>query len=116
MFVRTIIITSLNGFEKVTQTEKRRLAAALNTMTSDINGKAKATINSLDCVYRSDIFNTESEASMKRRDTLIEKLKAAKTDGISIEVFDIKEEVFASLPDEQKYMHARINAHQSFEI
>lgn len=116
MFIRSIVLTSLNGFEKVSQTEKRRLASALNTMSADVNEKADATIHSLDCVYRSDIFNTESAVSMERYNSLIKKLKAAKTAGITIEVSEIEEQIFAALPDNGKYPRARAGSLKSFEI
>lgn len=116
MFIRTIIITCFNGFEKVNQNQKRKLARALNTMDGDINPTVGANIDSIDCKYRSEIYNTDSESSMNRRAALFEKLKAAKTDGISIEVFEIDEAKFAALPDMQKYCRASIAAEKSFEL
>ena len=116
MFIRSTVITSLNGFEKVSQTEKRRLASVLNTMSADINKKANATIELLDCVYRSDIFNTESAVSMERYNSLIKKLKAVKTAGITIEIFEIEEQKFADLPDNGKYVRACAESLKSFEI
>lgn len=94
MFVRAIIFTAFNGFEKVTQTEKRRLAKVLNTLSQDINGTARATNESLDRVYRSEIFNTESPESMARGSKILDSLKAAAAKGINVDVWEVDEKTF----------------------
>ena len=94
MFIRAIIFTAFNGFEKVTTTDKRRLAKVLNTLSKDINSEAKATIKSLDHVYRSEIFNTESPESMQRLANLRADLKKVAADGINIRMNVIDEKTF----------------------
>ena len=94
MFIRAIIFTAFNGFEKVTTTDKRRLAKVLNALSKDINSEAKATIKSLDHVYRSEIFNTESPESMQRLANLRADLKKVAADGVNIRMNVIDEKTF----------------------
>lgn len=116
MFKRVIIFTSFNGFEKVSQTEKRRLANIINSEVSIINEHlaAKATIESLDGKYRAFLFNDEAPAMAE----FIEKLKAfaESTDGISIYAWEIEESQYNSLPLEQKDFLAAANGKDIFKI
>lgn len=116
MFKRIIILTSFNGFANIKQQEKWKLANALNEMYNFNDVKARPTMASLDCVYRSTVFNTASPASMKRYNSLINGLKEAKSKGITIEVFELEELKFASLPVENRYVFARLAAEKSFTI
>lgn len=115
MFKRVVIFTSFNGFEKVSQTEKRRLANIINSEVSIINDHlaAKATIESLDGQYRAFLFNDEAPAMAE----FIEKLKAfAKSSGgISIRAFEIGESEYNRLPLEQKDFLAAANGNKIFE-
>lgn len=115
MFKRVIIFTSFNGFAKVSQTEKRRLANIINSEVSSINEHlaAKATIESLDGQYRAFLFNDEAPAMAE----FIEKLKAfaESSDGVSIRVFEIDESEYNRLPLKQKDFLAAANGNKIFE-
>lgn len=115
MFKRVIIFTSFNGFEKVSQTEKRRLANIINSEVSIINEHlaAKATIKSLDGQYRAFLLNDEAPAMAE----FVEKLKAfaKSSDGISISAWEIEESQYNSLPLKQKDFLATANGNKIFE-
>ncbi|HEZ3258968.1 TPA: anti-CRISPR protein AcrIIC3 [Neisseria meningitidis] len=116
MFKRAIIFTSFNGFAKVSQTEKRRLAKIINSRVSIINEdlEAKATNSSLDGRYRDFLFNDESPAMAE----FLAKLKAfaESTDGISIYAWEIEESEYIKLPVEQKNFLAAANGKEIFKI
>ncbi len=115
MFKRVIIFTSFNGFEKVSQTEKRRLAKIINSEVSIINNhlEAKATNESLDGKYRAFLFNDETPAMAE----FVENLKefAKNSDGISIQAWEIEESKYNSLPLKQKDFLAAANGNKIFE-
>ena len=115
MFKRVIIFTSFNGFAKVSQTEKRRLANIINSEVSSINEHlaAKATIESLDGQYRAFLFNDEAPAMAE----FIEKLKAfaESSDGVSIRAFEIDESEYNRLPLKQQDFLAAANGNKIFE-
>lgn len=116
MFKRVIIFTSFTGFEKVSQTEKRRLAKIINSRVSIIDEylRAKDTNASLDGQYRAFLFNDESPAMAE----FLAKLKAfaESTAGINIYAWEIEEGEYIRLPVERRDFLAAANGKEIFKI
>ncbi|HEZ1430848.1 anti-CRISPR protein AcrIIC3 [Neisseria meningitidis] len=116
MFKRAIIFTSFNGFEKVSRTEKRRLAKIINSRVSitDEYLRAKDTNASLDGQYRAFLFNDESPAMTE----FLAKLKAfaESCTGISIDAWEIEESEYVRLPVERRDFLAAANGKEIFKI
>ena len=116
MFKRAIIFTSFNGFEKVSRTEKRRLAKIINSRVSIIDEDliAKDTNASLDGQYRAFLFNDESPAMAEFSAKL--KAFAESTAGINIYAWEIDEGEYIRLPVERRDFLAAANGKEIFKI